>query len=131
MSLPKVEIVPATREDYEAAMVALHGAPSGAPTRVIGFAGKIDGRVIGVGGVAFYPSGVRIAFCEVGDEARKYKISLHRAALMTIEKAKAMGVRRIVVTEERMHEKTPHWLLRLGFTKMTVKEVSFYVRSLA
>lgn len=130
MSLPKVEIVPATRADYEAAMLALHGAPEGAPTRVIGFAGKVDGRVIGVGGIAFYPN-VRIAFCDVGDEARKYKVSLHRAALMTIEKAKEMGVRRIVVTEERMHEKTPKWLLRLGFEKKTVKEVSFYVRSLA
>lgn len=130
MRLPKVEIVPATREDYEAAMLALHGAPSGAPTRVVGFAGKIGGRVIGVGGVAFYPN-VRIAFCDIGDEARKYKVSLHRAALMTIEKAKQMGVRRIVVTEDRMHEKTPHWLIRLGFEKMTVKGVSFYVRSLA
>lgn len=131
MTLPKVELVPATREDYAAATVALHGEATAPPTRIVGFAGKIDGRVIGVGGVAFYPSGVRIAFCEVGDEARKYKVSLHRAALMTIEKAKAMGVRRIVVTEERMHEKTPNWLIRLGFTKMTVKEVSFYVRSLA
>lgn len=128
--MSKVEIVPATRGDYEAATAALHGRSEAAPTRIIGFAGKIDGRVIGVGGVAFYPNGARVAFCDVGDEGRRYKVALHRAALMTILKARAMGVRRLVVPEQGMHEKTPWWLIRLGFDRVSIGGVSFYVREI-
>jgi len=128
--MSKVEIVPATREDYERAMVTLYGAAKAAPTRIVAFAGKKDGQVLGIGGIAFYSSGVRMAFCDVGDEGRRHKVSLHRAALMTIAAAKKMGVRKLVVTEDNMHEKSPNWLARLGFEKTSAGGMTLYVRSL-
>lgn len=129
--MAKVEILPATREDYEEAMEALYGGEARAlPARVIAFVGKYDGRVLGFGGVAFFPGGARMAFCDVGDEGRKFPVALHRAALMTIAAAKRAGVRKLVVTEKNMHEKTPNWLKHLGFEKVSGSVETIYVRHL-
>ena len=126
----KVEIVPATRDDIITAMLELYGEVRDIPLRVMAFAGRYGNRVLGVGGVAFYPNGARVAFCDVGDEGRKHKIALHKAALMTIEAAKAMKVRTLLVTTDGMHDKTPAWLLRLGFEPKFFEGRAVYVREL-
>lgn len=129
--MAKVEIVPATLADIESIMVTLYGKVTAVPTRVMAFAGRTDdGKVLGVGGVAFYPTGARVAFCDVGDEGRSYKIALHKAALMTIAAATRMRVKRLIITVDTMHPKTPKWALRLGFTELEAEGKTFYVRDL-
>ena len=126
----KVELVPATAADCESAAIALYGKVTAIPVRIAAFAGKLDGRVLGVGGVAFYPNGARVAFCDVGDEGRRHKIALHKAALMTIQLARALRVRRLLVTVNGMHEKTPRWIERLGFVRMEMGKEAAYVLDL-
>ena len=128
--MAKVEIAPASREDIKAAMRLFSGREWEIPVRVVAFAGKIDGRVIGVGGIAFRPDGHRAAFCDVGEEGRSYPIALHRAALMTIAAAKKAKVKRLIATTRSMHPKSPHWLIRLGFRVETFDGGVFYVRDL-
>ena len=106
---------PATREDIAKATAHLYGERRDPPVRILAYAGEVDGRVICVGGVAFYPGGVRIAFCDIDNEGRSYPVSLHRGAKMVMDAARRFGVQRILVCQSGMHEKTPRWLAHLGF----------------
>lgn len=117
---PQPIIRPATKEDVARATAHLYGQEKTPPVRVLAYVGEVDGRVICVGGVAFYADGQRIAFCDIDDEGRKYPLSLHRGAKMAIAAAHRFGVRKIIVCQKGMHEKTPRWLAHLGFRPMQV-----------
>lgn len=85
--------------------------------------GRVDGKVIAVGGIAIYPNGGRVAFCNISDEGRRYPLSLHRGAKMVLQEAKKFGIKRIVVEADgRNHDKTPAWIARLGFVPTVVAE---------
>ena len=122
--LPKVEIVPGTREDIEE--YARNYGYTPISQRAIVVAAKIDGRVIGVGGVAFFPGKIALAFADMSEEARQYPVSIHKAGRMALELARKQGVRRIVATATTV-EAGPRWLLRLGFVKLTEGKVEVYV----
>lgn len=110
------ELRPATREDIVAAFLHLYGKEQPVPLRVLAKTGRIDGKVVAVGGIAFYPSGARLAFCDISDEGRKYPLSLHRGAKLVLKEAKRFGVKTVVVLcGDDVHEKTPNWLKHLGF----------------
>ncbi|MBV8663847.1 MAG: hypothetical protein JO107_12150, partial [Hyphomicrobiales bacterium] len=108
----RVEITPATRADIAEAMRVFSGEEGELPARVLAFAGRLDGRLLGVGGVLFRPDGHRVAFCDVGDEGRRHVMTFHRTAIRVIKAAKAAGVRRLIAVAA--HERSPHWLTRLG-----------------
>ena len=127
--MPQPILRPATKADIARATAHLYGQEKAAPVRILAYAGEVDGRVICVGGVAFYQGGVRIAFCDVDDEGRKYPLSLHRGAKMAMDAAARFGVRRIVVCRDGMHEKTPRWLAHLGFRQEEVAGGTIYVWS--
>ena len=112
-------IQPATRETCRAAFEHLYGEARDVPCRILGFTGSVDGKVIGLGGIAFYANGARVAFCDISDEGRQFPLSLHRAAPMLFDQAKKLGVKRVVVLDSaEVHEKTPNWLRHLGFERM-------------
>jgi hypothetical protein len=122
------EIRPATREDVREAFLNLYGEARDPPVRIIAYTGRVDGRVIAVGGIGIYENGARTAFCDVSDEGRKYPLSLHRAAILVLKKAQRLGIRTIfVVDEERVHQKTPNWLRHLGFEERRGADGLFYV----
>jgi hypothetical protein len=117
------ELRPATREDIVEAFRNLGKEDQSIPTRVLAMTGRVDGKVIAVGGIAIYPNGARIAFCDISDEGRRYPLSLHRGAKMVLDQAKRFGIKRIVVEADgRNHGKTPVWISRLGFRPMPVAE---------
>lgn len=117
------EIRPATREDVLEAFRHLYGKDCGIPTRFLGYTGRVDGKVIAVGGIALEANGARVAFCDISDEGRAYPLSLHRGAKIVLKQAKKLGIRRIVVLEsEEVHPKSPAWLARLGFKRGMVAE---------
>jgi len=116
------ELRPATRADIVAALRHL-GHDEKIPNRVIAYTGRVDGKVIAVGGIAFYPSGGRVAFCDISDEGRRFPLSLHRGARLVLKEARRFGVKRVVVMDgPEVHAKTPGWLAHLGFRRTLVGE---------
>lgn len=88
------------------------------PYRVRGIAGiDDDGRVLGVGGLAYLPDGRVFAFSHFLPEATKYPVALHKAALMVIGLANAAGVRELYACPEMTRSPAAErWLARLGFS---------------
>lgn len=120
--MTKPELRPATRADITAAFTHLYGEARSIPVRVFGYTGSVDGKVIAVGGIAMYPNGARVAFCDISDEGRKYPLSLHRGAKIVLKQARQLGIKRVVVGIDDNHEKTPNWLAHLGFKRELVSE---------
>lgn len=87
------------------------------PYRMIALVGRNDeGRIIGVGGIAFLPDGQKYAFTELTDEARKHPMALHKAALMILDAARRRGIKRIVASADMAASPAAkRWLARLGF----------------
>jgi len=85
------------------------------PCRIKAVTGEIDGRVIGVGGLAFLPGGTVVAWAALTDEARKAKVSLHKAGLRMMRDARAAGFKRVVASADAQSPTAVRWLKRLGF----------------
>lgn len=115
--MSRVEFTPTTLADIEAFAAICPDAKKIPPTRIIALTAKIDGRVLGIGGVAIYPSGLRAAFMDVSEEGRKYPIALHKAGLAALAMMKEKHIRK-VYAEAVGHEAAERWLLRLGFEKV-------------
>jgi RimJ/RimL family protein N-acetyltransferase len=104
-----VELVPAEPRDFE----ALLAEPL--PWRVKAFAGRVEGKTIGVGGLTHLPDGTVSAFVLLSEQARRYPIALHKAAMMTMNAAIELGFRRVIALPDPKIEAAERWLLRLGF----------------
>lgn len=85
------------------------------PCRVRAIAGEIGGEVVAVGGLAYQPDGAVVAFLQAGECARRYPVSLHRAALMILAEAKRLRIPRIIAIADEDVEPARRWLARLGF----------------
>jgi N-acetylglutamate synthase-like GNAT family acetyltransferase len=104
-----VTIRPSTPEDIR------HVIGEPLPWRVRALTGEIAGRVIAVGGLTWLPGGTIAAFAALTDEARKYKVSLHRAGLRLMREAKESGIKSVVASADSGSDPALRWLLRLGF----------------
>ena len=93
--MARVTLSPATSADFAELAARSPNTPPLPKVQTIAIAGKVDGRVIAIGGVCFLPNGQRHAFADIGDEARKFPIALHKAALATIALAKQYRVKRL------------------------------------
>jgi RimJ/RimL family protein N-acetyltransferase len=76
---------------------------------------EVDGKVIGIGGFLFPPGGDVWASVLMIDEARKYRLAIHRAGLMAMELARKRGFRRVYATAQPDNPAAERWLERLGF----------------
>jgi hypothetical protein len=127
--MPRVTIEPATAEDIKEFTANFYGEVVPIRMRVRALAGKVDGRVVAIGGIAFAEDGMtRIAFCDLSDEARLYPLSMHKAARMTMAMAMKLGIKRLVATTETNHPAARRWLERLDFSPRMVGGVRVYVR---
>lgn len=123
--MPRVTLEPATREDFAELAAVSKKTPAAPPMRMLALAAKVDGRVIGIGGIAFNRYGQKVAFADITEEARKYPVSIHKAGLAAIALAKKQGLKQLVATGES-HEASVRWLIRLGFRPVAVgNEVNF------
>jgi hypothetical protein len=123
---PRAVLAHATLADFAELAARSPHTPAQPPVRVMAIAGKVDGRVIAIGGIAFMPNGQRVAFTDITDEARKYPVTMHKAGLIMLALAKKHGIQRLVARGES-HEASERWLLRLGFCKQIVGEATNYV----
>jgi hypothetical protein len=110
-----VTLTPATAADFAELAARSPNTPPLPKVQTIAIAGKVDGRVIAIGGVCFLPNGQRQAFADVTDEAREHPIALHKAALATIALARKHKIWRLTATTSSGLDRDLRWLLRLGF----------------
>jgi hypothetical protein len=80
-------------------------------------AAAANGKVIGIGGIAFPPDGTVWAFVQQSVEAKRYPIVFHRAGLAAMKMIRAMGLGEVHATADRDNEAALRWLRRLGFVE--------------
>ena len=103
------------------------------PCRIRAITALVDGRVIGMGGIAFQPQGPAIAFVQLvpspssrhgvrddhttasTPEARRYPVAFHRAGLMAMAMIRTSEVEQVVATADAGSDVALRWLKRLGF----------------
>lgn len=103
-----MKVRPATREDIE----AFSDIPN-KPT-LKAWVGEVDGEIVALGGFAF-SKGRWFGFCDLKDEARRYKMTIARAAKMIIAEAKKQGIRFIYAEADKDEPSAVRWLTSLGF----------------
>jgi hypothetical protein len=101
------------------------------PYRIRAVTAVVNGRVIGLGGIAFPPGGPVIAFAQLAPaapealrddqaepaipEARRYPLAFHRAGLMAVQMIRESGVQEVVATADADSKVARRWITRLGF----------------
>lgn len=113
---------PSVREDFESLGLSLD-------CRVMATTGiDENGNVLGIAGLAYLNDGRIMAFSELSDEARRNKVSLHKAALRCFSDARERGVKQIVALADMVKsDAAERWLSRLGFSKQFVHGESIWV----
>lgn len=108
MSVSKITVRPATREDIDA-----FSDMADKPT-IRAVAAERDGRIIGIGGIAF--SGGRwFGFIDLADEMRPHKMTIARAAIRFLSEARSNGIRYIYAEVSPKEPGAAAWLHSLGF----------------
>jgi hypothetical protein len=97
------------------------------PYRARAYTAWLGDKILGIGGIAVLPDGTALAFLELADGANRYAVTLHKAALKTIEDAKARGIRRIVAQPDTSQPTAKRWLARLGFEPITIDNEEIYL----
>jgi hypothetical protein len=112
---------PATKADFD----LLTDGPR--PFRVRAFTGEVDGRPVAIGGIAYLENDVFGAFLHATDEARKYPVTLHKAGLMILREARALGIKRMVAMADPSVDAAERWLARLWFAPEVVGNTTVWV----
>lgn len=106
-----IEITPTTAADVAEFF------PKASPWRIRALTTRVDGRIVGIGGYAILPNGVRFGFMQASEEdIRQYPVVLYRATRKFFEDIQEAGVTRFTATADKNREAAPRWLERLGFT---------------
>jgi hypothetical protein len=79
---------------------------------------KSQETVLGIGGIAFLPSGVE-AFLQPAPhvKARDYAVSCHRAGRMLMRMLQSSGIREVAARCDADNPAAARWLRRLGFVE--------------
>jgi hypothetical protein len=106
---PKLTVRPATREDI-AAFSDLANKPT-----VRAWIGELDGAIISMGGIALV-KGRWIAFVDLTEAARPYKMTIARTAIRFLEAARRDGIRFIYAEMDVKEKSAERWVHSLGFS---------------
>jgi hypothetical protein len=115
--LAPVTIRPATRDDLEK-----YYRTKKIQYTQTAFVGVVRGRLVGCGGVA-YAEGRVIAFCDLKPSARRYKMSIVRAAYKVIKHVQETGVKIMYAEANPDEPGAERWLTSLGFEQTTVRGI--------
>jgi len=127
--MPKVTLRPTIAAD----LADVIGEPL--PFRIRAITALVDGRVIGIGGIAFPPQGPAIAFVQLAPsspnpegepdrnhgtaecipEAKRYPVAFHRAGLIAMAMIETSGAEQVIATADSGSDVAVRWLKRLGF----------------
>lgn len=117
----KSEIRPSQPGDYE----TITGEPL--PFRSRALTALVDGKIVGMGGLAYLKDGTIAAFTEITDEARKYPILIHKTGLKAMQEARRTGVKRVVAIADDDIGQACKWLSRLGFKPEIFDETEVWI----
>lgn len=98
----------ATAED-----IAAFSNATDVPTTIV-WAGELDGEIIGLGGFA-RNKGRWIAFLDISEKARPYKMTLARAGIRSMQEARKLGFRFVYAAKDEHEPTADRWLRSLGF----------------
>lgn len=112
-----IRLAPATVTDFEAVFGT---AP---PWRIRGVTAHQDGRPVALGGLAYSPDGLAMAFYAGTEAVQRFPVAITRAVMTGLAAARARGVRRIVAECDTSIEAAARWLARLGFRETEVPNV--------
>lgn len=112
----KPVIRPATATDLE----RFYGYPPRRTQRAV--VGRVNGRVIGIGGVA-YIDGLVWAFCDLKPTAKKYPVALVKACRTILDTAKKAGATTIWTQVDPKQPTAPAFVSRLGFVPTAVEGI--------
>lgn len=101
-----MRVRPATAADFLAFVGELP------PYRVKAWLGEVDGRIVGISGVAYPANSVPVLWADLTDEARAYPVTLHRAALKFLA---TLNHSRLVASASSDVPAARRWLERFGF----------------
>lgn len=80
-------------------------------------------KILGIGGIAYPPSGTPIAFVQQAPEAKSYPVAFHRAGLAAMKMIRESRVREVVATCDLDNLTAGRWLCRLGFVPADMQNV--------
>lgn len=100
----------ATREDIE----AFSELPSNPTT--LAWVGELDGKIVGLAGLARV-NGRWMAFCDLEDEARPFKMKIMRQAIRIFREAREKGIRFIYAEPNPDEPGAIKWMTSLGFER--------------
>lgn len=109
--MPRVVIRPTRPSDLK------HVIGEPLPYRIKTLTAEIDGKILGIGGIAFPPGGMVEAFVQQAPEAKNYPFAFHRAGLMAMKMIRESGVREAVASCDKDNPVAVRWLKRLGFVE--------------
>lgn len=111
--MTRAVIRPTTQADIDAFM------EEPLPCRIQAVTIEVEGRILGIGGIAYLPNGVIGMFSEITDELReKYPIALHKSGMMMMEKVRALGPRTVkAIGDTDASPAAERWLKWFGFSK--------------
>jgi len=84
---------------------------------MMAWCGDVDGRIIGIGGFYFY-RGRWVGFCDLTEEASRYKVSFMRVAKQAVNEMKRCGHNVLYAEVDPDYPMAPKWVGSLGFEKM-------------
>jgi len=87
-----------------------------------------QGKIIALGGIAFLPNGLKLAFSELTDEARNNPIALHKAGHRIVNWVKEHNFKQIVASYSE--DQTPasiRWLKRFGFKLSEIGGIKLWI----
>jgi hypothetical protein len=97
------------------------------PHRIKAISAEVEGRIVGIGGIAYRPDGTVIAFVQMSDEARKYPVAIHRAGLMAMKMIRDSRVPMVLAESQDGVAAAEPWLKRLGFRPVDIDGVRAFV----
>jgi hypothetical protein len=103
---------PIVRRATKVDLDAYYGPEPDRPT-ISAVVGELDGKLIGCGGFA-HVKGILVAFCDLKDEARKFRVQLVREARKLVAEMAATG-KVIYATADMSEPHVEHWLRVMGF----------------
>ena len=108
-----VTLTPTTPEDVKRFL------PNGLPWRIRALTAKRGDEILGIGGIAMLPDGTVAAFLEASEvNAKKYRLTLHKAALRIMKQVKDIGFGSIVTECDTKRDAAARYLERLGFSPL-------------
>lgn len=114
--MSRLIVRPATHADVAELSERIHGVAERLVYTSFAYAGEIDGKVVGFGGLS-YVNGDVVAFADLMDVVREHPVTLHRIALKVLEEAARRGHRAVYASADKLTPAAARWLVRLGFVK--------------